>query len=598
SDIEDLDLDAKVDILIEYLETNPTIGVHDKKLKNIFAEQMYSWLVEEGLYTDGIRDCECDDESTDVVMGVIEDLRGSGATMDQVNKEAGTFISDLLNLEATLVLEGGEAPFTTYYSTAYPSTVLGGGNIQIYRGSALIATVDGLATSYVDRNVPVNTSGAIKYHTYYLKNVTDCGEATGSSGRAAINPTVPEGTEIDVTLDLSVIIKEAYGVLFMELLNDLFEENGYAEEYDQSLCEVAREEFLERRSSENALEFILECYGGANTGLRNRLEAQSGNIITPLLRLIALHEENGDDPYGDYPGDDYYPGDEQLPPGIDPTHGGDQGQGEEGTEELEMIINAFMQQVIADMQDRLGMEVGLIDVLSSANIDLEELLGYENMDDIPDNVKDMLADAIGETYVGYFAGASHAAEIEVDVHDPTGALIGSYEAFTNVFGDVEVPIGTLLAGTEYTLEIGLVGATYFLPHTVSLELNNAEPPAPTGGNYTATVDFDFTNPFKYGDFDEDNAIDLDDISGWGGIIAFSPESFLDANIDGIIGIDLLDVVTLLGHWGVSDLWQIEEDQITLFELLEMFGLDLLPQSSPGAGVDAPVWIDLVGSGCL
>ncbi|MBU1683620.1 right-handed parallel beta-helix repeat-containing protein, partial [Patescibacteria group bacterium] len=45
SDIEDLDLDAKVDILIEYLETNPTIGVHDKKLKNIFAEQMYSWLV-------------------------------------------------------------------------------------------------------------------------------------------------------------------------------------------------------------------------------------------------------------------------------------------------------------------------------------------------------------------------------------------------------------------------------------------------------------------------------------------------------------------------------------------------------------------------
>ncbi|MBU0578133.1 hypothetical protein KKF73_06245, partial [Patescibacteria group bacterium] len=90
----------------------------------------------------------------------------------------------------------------------------------------------------------------------------------------------------------------------------------------------------------------------------------------------------------------------------------------------------------------------------------------------------------------------------------------------------------------------------------------------------------------------------DDISGWGGIIAFSPESFLDANIDGIIGIDLLDVVTLLGHWGVSDLWQVEENQITLLELLEMFGLDLLPQSSPETAVEAPVWIDLVGTECL
>ena len=100
---------------------------------------------------------------------------------------------------------------------------------------------------------------------------------------------------------------------------------------------------------------------------------------------------------------------------------------------------------------------------------------------------------------------------------------------------------------------------------------NSATPANTG--YRADVTLKYDRAFQYGNFDEsDDEINVKDVIAWGNLLTNQPELWDQGNLDGLYGIDLLDVVTLQGNWGKIKETEIGKGQISLGELAALFGL--------------------------
>ena len=176
-----------------------------------------------------------------------------------------------------------------------------------------------------------------------------------------------------------------------------------------------------------------------------------------------------------------------------------------------------------------------------------------------------------DTTEEFFKGASHAANILIEKYDKDGKLLGSYPAKTDIFGEVKgVFLGEFLSGDQYTLKVRLDGERYVLPKISKLVINSATP-ANTG--YRADVTLKYDRAFQYGNFDEsDDEINVKDVIAWGNLLTNQPELWDQGNLDGLYGIDLLDVVTLQGNWGKIKETEIGKGQISLGELAALFGL--------------------------
>ena len=209
---------------------------------------------------------------------------------------------------------------------------------------------------------------------------------------------------------------------------------------------------------------------------------------------------------------------------------------------------------------------------------------------------------IGENY---FAGTSHAANLIIEKYDSEDRFIDRYYAHTDIFGNTTVRIGKFISGDNYTLKVHLGEERFVLPKTAVLQINNAvKEVRPFGTVYTANIDLEFNRSFRYGDFNEDEVIDLNDISEWGKLLKGETAGDHEvwdlweyANLDGLEGIDLLDVVTLQENWGGLKEFRVEDSEVTLRALLELFGISLTADPKEDAMIKVGNWLELVGVNC-
>ncbi len=125
-----------------------------------------------------------------------------------------------------------------------------------------------------------------------------------------------------------------------------------------------------------------------------------------------------------------------------------------------------------------------------------------------------------------------------------------------------------------------------------MNINNAEPDKI--GNFSATIALVFNRHFKYGNFDNsDDEINANDLVAWTELLRKNPESWEDANIDGFTGIDLMDVLTMQENWGSQKSSHIEDNKMTIRQLLELFGFTLTNEEV----VRVPDWIDWAEGVC-
>jgi len=167
------------------------------------------------------------------------------------------------------------------------------------------------------------------------------------------------------------------------------------------------------------------------------------------------------------------------------------------------------------------------------------------------------------------------------------------EAKTNIFGEVKsLSLGEFLAGNQYSIKIRLKGQRFVLPKITLVTLNSAEPQL--GGGFKAHIDLIYARQFRYGNFDDSNdVIDRNDILAWGKLISEQPELWDESNLDGLYGVDLMDVITFQKNWGEIEEMQLEEDQITLSKLATLFGLS----SSLDTQVQVPGWVSFLNMSC-
>ena len=246
------------------------------------------------------------------------------------------------------------------------------------------------------------------------------------------------------------------------------------------------------------------------------------------------------------------------------------------------------------MNEDTNLETSAKAEISALNLNAPAIINKENISDL--SAAEM--DEIRKIDEKYFEGASHSADLIIEKYDSAKMLVGTYSAHTDVFGTVKgVSVGDMIAGKDYTLKIRLKDAKYTLPKIVQINVGSA---IKSGSTYSTVISLNFTKHFRYGDFNEDDKIDIQDIIGWGGLIGQHPDMWEQANIDGLYGIDLQDVVTLQGNWGGLGDAMKEGGTMNISDLLSLFGLTF-NSSLPGGGqvnVVIPNWVNILTESCL
>ncbi|MBU0727888.1 hypothetical protein KKA95_04355 [Patescibacteria group bacterium] len=602
TNIQDVNTDVKVSILLSYFDQNPKIGSEKNRLSNIFTtyargaisniKELSSYYYNrlERLGLTNANDSTCNNSQSEAILSIITNARKDISLKASTDNIIMKFINDLLSLESTLKEAGSNlTPFTDYYRNYFLNANTGG-VIHIYRDGTKIHTVTNTYnTSYTDKTVPANKTNKAKYYNYYLINETDCGTAIGNSGKAAIDPVVAKGTEIDVTLDLNIKIKGAYDQLIMDRVHELIETNDNSNiAGSRRMCKEIQNEFRNARNSELALEYVLECYAEDNYALRHKIEAMRADIISPLMILLSLSAD--------------------------------------GNLDSEDIIDKFMEPIIANLVEQIEIEETVLEDISKLGLS-DSLLSKNSIDELTEDERELILQINEE----YFGDNSHGANLTINKYEVSelsqfksdtftglaepssfsdlnpsslGSLSGigidkaneTYQTTTNLLGEASVSVGSFKAGTSYIIGIELADEKYYLPKIATLEINNAKL---TNNNYTANIALEFDRHFKYGNFDEsDNEINKNDLIAWGNLLKNNPESWDEGNIDGITGINILDVISFQENWGMQESMDVEEGEITISELFQAFGLTIPKNLSISLiKVEIPMWLNYADKKC-
>jgi len=595
-DVQEVNADQKIQLLFDYFGQiiSPTIGENGIKLENVFAKYMYDKIMDDtelkasftskldtAIKSDvDLAKCDCIGDIAEAVVNTVKSMRNITSIKAEVDDLIIGFVNDVLNLERTLKETGQNArtPFTNFFNRNFANAAMEGLIVDVYRDGRLIYTEENPNnTSYTDTNIPLNDTGKVKYYSYHLVSRNNCGQAWGSVGKAKIDPIVPAGRAIDTTLDLSIRVKDGYSQLFIDRLREVLNgsqgtttvmEQIYEHEDYLAMvntCSSAQAEFMANKTGDLALEYIIKCYASGNPVLIAKIQERKADIVQPLIKLINLNED---------------------------------GSG------LESLINMFINSVIQNLLNEIETENVVKESIGSFGLNTQTLLLRERMEDFTQDEKEKIK-LLNENL---FEGAGHAANLVIEKYDDKNVLLDSYRVRTDVFGEAKgISIGKLSAGKEYTIKIRLFDERFVLPKVVKLTINNAEPTSE--GKYKTTVAMNFTKHFRYGDFNEDDTIDLDDIVAWGEVLSgkvpgdgeqygmFDMWKF--GNLDGLAGINLSDALTLQENWGGLKELTLEEGQMSLNDLLGMFGFTVISafQGELESGVNVPAWIDIVQTDC-
>jgi len=619
--------------LIDYYRTN----IAFEALRDAFFETNYAETIENcvktGPYADvlvkkwvnAIRfemikdflriDNGCNTDTADIVLELIQTLRTNNQIKREVEIMVMNFIHDFLYIENTLSSASGsaETPFNDYYAAQLGATLVETGDliVEIYRDSEYLTTMENpTVTNYTDENVPVNTTDKTEYHEYFIKaktTIEECNQVQSNTGKAQVDPQLKEGTDINVTADISLKIKEGFSELFMEKLRDLLATFNDEETHEvtptvteiiyedqfvtfddwemheaaPTVTEIMHEEqcgnakfhleyqILSGKSIDADLVFnyILFCYG--EPYIDHKIIEKRTKIVPPVLMKLKFAQYNLDD-LRDIDVD-FMVGD---------------------------LIYTFIDEIYEQLQTEANIETrisGLSDIKTT-------LLAKMNINDLTDEEKQLIkcggaltcSQDTENKIRDYFAGSSHTSKILVEVYDdPNGEPILRMPAQTDIFGEIDdLSLGVLEAWNDYTIKVRLPNQKFVLPKISTITLTSG---TPAGTAFKATIDLVYTQHFRYGDFNENDQIDIDDIRAWGEILTLQPELWADTNLDGLRGIDLFDALALQQNWGVEMEAAIEEEKISLFDLVSLFGISL---HGIGEGiVDRPSWLHFVEGIC-
>ncbi|MDH5596665.1 MAG: hypothetical protein OEY44_01060, partial [Candidatus Peregrinibacteria bacterium] len=522
----------------------------------------------------------CSDGGSAVMQEVVAELMNQASAADETGEIILNFINDYLATESTVDnAMGSGTPFADYYNDQLdliPFEFVDGMSIEIYRNDQLLHTVtDPDVTEYVDSKLPANDTSRIKYYEYQMVTKTACATAEGSIGKAQIDPVLTPGTPVDVFANLKVRMRSSYNEAFMDRLHVLLEsllagdtqlggdgdgdstsDNTEATSNETVACLRAAETLRQTRNSDNALSYVLACFG--DEALNDKIREHQSEIVTPLLRLIMLG----------------------------------------GTENLTIIAQEFMSPIIAELREELENENVILPYTRGLLPVANELLEVENLEDLTNEQMQWIicgstnsCDSDAKSAVArYFAGASHQTDIIIEIYDESGALVRARRTQTNLFGEAGgVSLGLLDSGKNHTIKVKPGERPYTLPKIFHVLINNAQPDG-QGGFFT-TIDLVSQLPFRFGNFDNsDDVIDLNDVVAWNELVKTDPAQWSNINVDGFAGLDLFDAVTIQSNWGAKTDAQDEGSEIvSLSDLLKLFGYS----GGNASRVSDPGWLNVL-----
>ncbi len=186
----------------------------------------------------------CDSDISDIIMTAIYGLRNNEEIKNDIDKIIMTFVEDLLWVESNILnkTENDKTSFLNAYNSGLGNAmdeIAKGAKIYIYRDEKLIDEISYDQTEYTDNSLGKDKTGKVKY---YLVLKTFCGEAQGSTGSATIDPIVKPGEVIDVTVDLTLRVKDGINDQFIDRLNELLAEEDEYEESDAETQFIASQE--------------------------------------------------------------------------------------------------------------------------------------------------------------------------------------------------------------------------------------------------------------------------------------------------------------------------------------------------------------------
>jgi hypothetical protein len=557
--------DDKITALLNYLNKSPSpkIGANNIRLKNIFVRHIYDNLpknLKQNFESVSSGVCKDYNYIADDMMKVIEDMKDD----PDVSLLILEFTDDLLNLESALkVGKAASSPFTDYYNKE-----LGGGGTGgklkitrkvIRRGLYFLdktVQINPNAKSWTDISIPPS-GDAQKTYKYQL--ITEsCGQIKeGNEVIVKIDPIVPAGEKVDVTLNLQIKVKEAYDTLMMNRFRGLFRKNDLDSSIYDKICEEVKEDLSENINSELALEYIVTCFGESDEALIRAINANKEDIIPPLvMKLKGLNGETNQE-----------------------------------------AIYSFAQSRITELKEQIIFTQNIRTDITSRSLSVG---GFVNETDIA-NLNETDENIMRQIDEEYFAGFSHAADLLIEKTDANGKT-ETYTAHTDIFGKTSVDVGKFIAGDEYILKIILANENFVLPKIANIQINNAV--WVSGASYSADVDLVFNRHFRYGDFNKDGEISILDFAVWGNLLRGEYEDEYElwqlwefANLDGLSGINLLDILTLQENWGEIEEFTVEENEITLREFFQLFGISIATRPELDAMIKVATWFDRVGTDC-
>jgi internalin A len=361
--------------------------------------------------------------------------------------------------------------------------------------------------SWTDTDIP--ESETQKKYKYQLVTQSCDQSKYGNEVEVIIDPIVPAGTGVDVALNFKIKVKEAYDILLMDRFRELFtEERNGIPAYIRS-CEEVEVELFENINSGIALEYIITCFGEDDESLSREILAKRNTIIPPLVAMF---------------------------------------KGLNG-ELTEQTVANYIQSKIAEIREQLSLKASVKSYVASEALRVGGFVNETSATDLSE-ADETVMQQIDEQY---FTGFSHAADLVIEKYDGEENLLETFETHTNIFGKAIMNAGEFIAGDDYIIKIKLVDEKFVLPKVITLQINNA---AQVNGNYTVDIDLIFDRHFRYGDFNEDGVIDINDIGAWGNLLRGEFEDGYElwelwqfANLDGVEGINLLDILTLQENWG-------------------------------------------------
>ena len=495
------------------------------------------------------------DEATKIVLQTLDkmlrDEEGS-EVQEEAARTVQSFINDYLLLEQEVsqnTKTGAGTPFGDFYRAElsefvdFPETMI----IEIQRdGQVIERLTNPNITHYVDSQVPSNNTDALVVHKYNLVTRTPCESISGQFAQASINPTLKEGTPVKVFADLETKLKDSQTKFFMTRLNVLLKtlvegkvkfnsESDPTKLGNPAACEASRTALLANKTSDKLIPYVLDCFGDGQ--INEALQAQMEAILNPLIRFLELNQFTDTD----------------------------------------KVTETFLMPIIVAAREEYTTRMEVLKEVQSLSQYAQAILTVENFDDFTTEQRQWIKcggqtacpEKIKKLMENYLLGASHSADLNVEVYDEAGTFVRNQAAHTDIFGQVtQVSLGELNAGQNYQFKVKLANQPYALAKISQLTILDATPVA---DQFRTTISLKTDTPFFYGNFDNTNdVIDLKDIEAWSKLVESDPQKWSDYNIDGFAGVDLFDVSLLQNNWG-DQAKQVKVTEITLQQLNAIFG---------------------------